>query len=85
VWSSDRDSRIGAWRIPTQLLESAAGLVIGVVAGLLVLSDALGLRGAVFVAAVAAYFLVRQWILRLRAERRDYLWRRSSLVPGESA
>jgi phosphatidylglycerol:prolipoprotein diacylglycerol transferase len=85
VWSSDRDSRIGARRIPTQLLESAAGLVIGVVAGLLVLSDALGLQGAVFVAAVAAYFLVRQWILRLRAERRDYLWRRSSLVPGESA
>ena len=85
MWSSDRDSRIGARRIPTQLLESAGGLVIGVVAGLLVLSDALGLQGAVFVAAVAAYFLVRQWILRLRAERRDYLWRRSSLVSGESA
>lgn len=84
VWSSDRDSRIGARRIPTQLLESAAGLVIGVVAGLLVLSDALGLQGAVFVAAVAAYVLVRQMLLRLRAERRDYLWRRSRLVSRES-
>ena len=83
VWSSDRDSRIGARRIPTQPLESAAGLVIGVVAVLLVLSDALGVQGAVFVAAVAAYFLVRQRLLRLRAERRDSLWRRSGLLSGE--
>ena len=83
VWSSDRDSRIGARRIPTQLLESAAGLVIGVVAVLLVLSDALGVQGAVFVVAVAAYFLVRQRLLRLRAERRDYLWRRSGLLSDE--
>jgi phosphatidylglycerol:prolipoprotein diacylglycerol transferase len=83
VWSSDRDSRIGARRIPTQLLESAAGLVIGVVAVLLVLSDALGVQGAVFVAAVAAYFLVRQRLLRLRAERRDSLWRRSGLLSRE--
>lgn len=83
VWSSDRDSRIGARRIPTQLLESAAGLAIGVVAVLLVLSDALGVQGAVFVAAVAAYFLVRQRLLRLRAERRDSLWRRSGLLARE--
>jgi phosphatidylglycerol:prolipoprotein diacylglycerol transferase len=83
VWSSDRDSRIGARRIPTQLLESAAGLAIGVIAGLLVVSDAPGVQGAVFVAAVAAYFLVRQGLLRLRAQRRDYLWRRSRLVSRE--
>ncbi len=79
VWSFDRDRRIGARRIPTQLLESAAGLLIGVVAALLVLGDVLGLQGVVFVAAVAAYFLVRQVLLRLRAERRDYLWRRSEM------
>lgn len=84
VWSFDRDSRIGARRIPTQLLESAAGLAIGVVTLLVVLSDALGVGGAVFAAAVAAYFLVRQRLLRLRAERRDRLWRRSQLVSGES-
>lgn len=84
VWSFDRDSRIGARRIPTQLLESAAGLVIGVVAALVVVSDTLGVEGAVFVAAVAAYFVVRQGLLRLRAERRDYLWRRSRTVSGES-
>jgi len=83
VWSSDR--KIGARRIPTQLLESAVGLLIGVVAWLLVLSGALGLEGAVFAASVAAYFLTRQVLLRLRAERRDYLWRRSRLVSGESA
>lgn len=80
VWSLDRDRRIGARRIPTQLLESAAGLLIGAIAGLLVAQDVIPLQGAVFVAAVAAYFLVRQVLLRLRAERRDYLWQRSRLV-----
>jgi phosphatidylglycerol:prolipoprotein diacylglycerol transferase len=85
VWSFDRERRIGARRVPTQLLESAVGLVIGVVAWLLVLSDALRLQGVVFVTAVVAYFLVRQVLLRLRAERRDYLWRRSGLVSGEGS
>ena len=83
VWSFDRDSRIGARRIPTQLLESAAGLVIGAVAASLVLSGALGVEGAAFFAGVAAYFLARQGLLRLRAERRDFLWRRSGLASGE--
>lgn len=66
VWSSNR--RVGARRIPTQLLESGAGLAIGAAATLLVLSDALGVPGAVFVAAVAVYVFVRQFLLRLRAE-----------------
>lgn len=65
VWSSDR--RVGARRIPTQLLESAAGLLIAIPATLLVL-DSSGPPGAVFVAAVAAYVLIRQFLLRLRAE-----------------
>ena len=78
IWSSDR--RIGARRIPAQLLESAAGLLIGVVAALLVLSDAPGVDGLIFVAAFGAYILVRQLLLRLRAERREYSWRRNSLV-----
>lgn len=80
VWSLDRDRRIGARRIPTQLLESAAGLLIGSVAGLLVVNDAIPIQGAVFVAAIVAYFLARQMLLRLRAERRDYLWQRSDIV-----
>jgi phosphatidylglycerol:prolipoprotein diacylglycerol transferase len=83
VWSFDRDHRVGARRIPTQLLESAAGLLIGAAAGLVVLGDVARPQGVVFVAAVVAYFLVRQGLLRLRAERRDYLWRRSGLVSGE--
>ncbi|MBI3745752.1 MAG: hypothetical protein HY264_04380 [Chloroflexi bacterium] len=80
--SSDR--KIGARRIPTQLLESGVGLVIGAVAWLLVAGEAVGLQGVVFAASVAAYFLARQMLLRLRAERRDYLWRRSRLVSGET-
>jgi phosphatidylglycerol:prolipoprotein diacylglycerol transferase len=82
VWSFDRDRRIGARRVPAQLFESAAGLVIGMVAGALVLSEALRLQGVVFVGAVVAYFVIRQFLLRLRAERREYLWRRSGLVSG---
>jgi phosphatidylglycerol:prolipoprotein diacylglycerol transferase len=66
VWSSNR--RVGARRIPTQLLESGAGLAIGGAATLLVLSDALGVPGATFVAAVAVYVIARQLLLRLRAE-----------------
>ncbi|MBI2763681.1 MAG: prolipoprotein diacylglyceryl transferase [Chloroflexi bacterium] len=68
IWSSDR--RVGARRIPTQLLESGAGLVIGVVTLLLVLGGVSPVPGAIFVAAFAAYAVVRQILLRLRVERR---------------
>lgn len=85
VWSLDRDRRIGARRIPTQLLESAVGLVIALVAGLLVINDAVPVQGLVFVVAVAAYFVARQGLLRLRAERRDYLWQRSRLVSTQGS
>ena len=78
VWSSDR--RVGARRVPAQLLESSAGLVIGVSAALLVLGHAIRVDGAIFVAAFAAYALVRQALLRVRAERREYSWRRSSVA-----
>jgi phosphatidylglycerol:prolipoprotein diacylglycerol transferase len=82
VWSFDRDRRIGARRVPAQLLESAAGLLIGMVAGALVLSEVLRLQGVIFVGAVVAYFVIRHALLRSRAERREYLWRRSGLVSG---
>jgi len=80
IWSSDR--RIGARRIPTQLIESAAGLVIGSIALVLTVGNVFAWQGAVFLAAVVAYFVVRQYLLRIRAEPRKYLWRRSGkLVP----
>ena len=80
VWSSDR--RIGARRIPTQLLESATGLLFAGVSAVLVLGHVIGVQGGVFVVAVASYFLVRQLLLRLRSEPRQYLWQRTSpLVP----
>ena len=83
IWSSDR--RVGARRLPTQLLESGAGLVIGVAAAALVLGHVVRVEGAVFVAACAAYMLVRQVLLRLRAERREFSWRRSMASAGERA
>jgi len=67
VWSSDQ--RVGARRIPTQLLELVLALSLGL--GVLVAVLGHGPRGgAFFVAALAAYTLVRQGILRLRAEQR---------------
>lgn len=65
VWSSDRRKRIGARRIPAQLAESLLALGIGLVALAAVLSS--GSRdGMLFVAAVAAYTVVRQGILSFR-------------------
>jgi phosphatidylglycerol---prolipoprotein diacylglyceryl transferase len=67
VWSSDQ--RVGARRIPTQLLE----LVLALSLGLLVLVADLGhgpAGGAFFVGGLAAYTLGRQGLLHLRAEPR---------------
>jgi phosphatidylglycerol---prolipoprotein diacylglyceryl transferase len=67
VWSSDQ--RVGARRIPTQLLES----VLAGILGLGVLVAVLGhgpTGGTFFVAALAAYTMGRQGILHLRAEPR---------------
>lgn len=68
IWSSDR--RVGARRIPTQLLESAAGLLLGVLTLVAVLAGGLPVHGAVFVAGFAIYAIVRQALLRVRAEQR---------------
>ena len=81
IWSSDR--RIGARRIPTQLLESISGLLIGIAATVIVFQSAMPVPGLAFVATIASYFVVRQFLLRLRAERRDYSWRRSEQVARE--
>ena len=68
IWSSDR--RVGARRIPAQLLESAAGLVLGALSLAVILAGGLPVHGAVFVSAFAIYAVVRQALLRIRAERR---------------
>ena len=80
VWSSDQ--RVGARRIPTQLLESVLALSLG----LGVLVAVLGHRpagGAFFVGSLAAYILGRQGLLRLRAEPRKT--RLGGLVTGAMA
>ena len=67
VWSSDQ--RVGARRIPTQLLELGLAGILGL--GVLVAVLAYGPKGGAFFAAgLATYTLVRQGILRLRAEPR---------------
>jgi len=57
-------------RVPTQLLESAIGATIGVVALTLVLTVAPPVHGLVFVGALGIYAVIRQGLLRLRAEQR---------------
>ncbi len=80
VWSSDQ--RVGARRIPTQLLESVLALSLGLLVLVVILSHGLA-GGAYFVAALAAYTLGRQGLLRLRAEPRKT--RLGGLVTGALA
>ncbi len=66
IWSSDQ--HIGVRRIPTQLMESGSALILGLL--LLIVFLAHGpANGALFVAALAAYTLLREGLLRLRAEQ----------------
>jgi len=67
VWSSDR--RVGARRIPTQLLESLAGLVLAVLTLVAYLYLRPPVDGLIFAAGLAAYFAARWRLLQLRAER----------------
>ena len=76
IWSSDR--KIGARRIPAQIIESAVGLAISVVSMVVILAHVPRVEGALFVAALAVYLLARQSLLRVRAERREFLWRRTA-------
>lgn len=66
LWSSDR--RLGMRRIPVQLLESAAALMIGLAALLAVRIATPDPAGVVFIAAIAAYTLGRQLLFPLRAD-----------------
>jgi phosphatidylglycerol:prolipoprotein diacylglycerol transferase len=67
VWSSDQ--RVGARRIPTQLLELTLALSLGLGVLVAVLGHG-SADGAFFVGGLAAYILGRQGILHLRAEPR---------------
>jgi phosphatidylglycerol:prolipoprotein diacylglycerol transferase len=66
VWASDR--KVGCRREPAQLLEALASLVIGGAVLAVALLHGLPRSGPVAVAGLAAYTLVRQFILSLRAE-----------------
>lgn len=64
LWSSDR--RLGARRVPTQLLESALAFVSGSIALVTVWSSDGDPSGVVFIGAVGAYTLGRQLLFPLR-------------------
>ncbi len=67
VWCSDR--RVGMRRIPVQLMESTVALLVGAIV-LSVIHVKHIQHGALFIAALSGYTLVRQGLLRLRQERR---------------
>ncbi|WP_158220845.1 prolipoprotein diacylglyceryl transferase [Kineosporia sp. R_H_3] len=67
LWSSDR--ALGVRRIPVQLLESSSAAILAVATLLIVLET--GTRtGAMFVAGLSTYILVRQLLFPLRAIER---------------
>ncbi len=74
LWSSDR--RVGVRRIPTQLLESAVALLIGVAALLALWLVEPRPAGVVFVGSIAAYTLGRQLLFPLRDRPPRPAWRR---------
>lgn len=80
VWSSDH--RIGARRVPTQLVESFTGAALTVVAMIGV--RLVGGSGMVFVVLLGTYLAIRQGLLRWRAESRRYSWRRAATVAGSA-
>lgn len=67
IWSSDR--RIGARRIPAQLLESATGLALGIATLVAFVLVRPPVDGLIFVTGLTLYSLARRALLRLRAER----------------
>ena len=80
VWCSDQ--KVGARRIPTQLLESGTGLVLGVTTLTLAVTTQLLGSGVLFVGAFGTYMLVRHFLLRLRAQPRRFLWQRAVTEHG---
>jgi phosphatidylglycerol:prolipoprotein diacylglycerol transferase len=64
LWSSDR--RMGARRIPVQLLESATALVLCVAAVAAAVTVGLSGGGLIFLTALSAYIAARQMLFPLR-------------------
>jgi phosphatidylglycerol---prolipoprotein diacylglyceryl transferase len=64
LWSSDR--RVGVRRIPTQLLEAALALTLGLIGLITVLTTTARPAGVGFIGAMAAYTLGRQALLPWR-------------------
>lgn len=83
LWSSDR--RIGARRIPTQLLESATGLALALASTGAVFGHLFLGTGLTFLVSILLYVAARQALLRLRSESRPFSWRRSALLPHEAS
>lgn len=73
LWSSDR--RLGIRRMPVQLYEAAAALLIGIAGLVLVLATTPPFSGAVFASLTSAYTLARQSLFRLRSDSHTRLGR----------
>jgi len=78
LWSSDR--RVGIRRVPIQLIEAIAALLIGSVALPLALGGPPPIRGMIFVGAIAAYTGFRQVLFPFRVDPRTSVGRTVTLT-----
>jgi hypothetical protein len=59
-------------------------LTIAALSTLLILAHVPRPDGVIFVGAFAVYLVIRHSLLRVRAERREFLWRRASAARVEA-
>jgi len=78
LWSSDR--RVGIRRIPIQLIEAVAALLIGISTLPLALAGPPPIRGMIFVGAIAAYTGFRQVLFPFRVDPRTSVGRTVTLT-----
>jgi phosphatidylglycerol---prolipoprotein diacylglyceryl transferase len=78
LWSSDR--RVGIRRVPIQLIEAVAALLIGVSTLPLVLAGPPPIPGMIFVGAIAAYTGFRQVLFPFRVDPRTSVGRTVTLA-----
>ncbi len=78
LWSSDR--RVSVRRVPVQLIEATAALILGLVTLVLVLTVHPPIPGTIFVGALAAYIFCRQLLFPLRTEARTPAGRMATMA-----
>ncbi|TSD93795.1 prolipoprotein diacylglyceryl transferase [Skermania sp. ID1734] len=78
LWASDR--RVAVRRVPVQLIEASAAALIAVASLAVTFAVSSPYRGGLFVATVAAYTIVRQWLFGFRSDPHTGVGRIATVV-----